>query len=299
MKNKLSSVIGLIYVIFFAIPFIPSLFTAFTESQMNPFDYARITDVDYKAVVLDEPGSEGSVLITERLTYDIHAASRLNTFWELWRDLPEDFIDGVKVDYKVHSVKQILEDGTEIVYEESDRLYWEDEDYVRSNKIYGPGKWFHSPGPYNEDYRDYECVFFYIDGVYREKMVFEVTYEMHNAALKYNDCSDLYLALYSEDTINHLKSYHGEILFPEKDMPSPGNYWVTTYGTKANSFPVEESATKNPGYYTFYFDLDEKGERIEGLYVLGKAISATHNIFPSIRMQPDLMHQGRDRKSVV
>lgn len=38
--------------------------------------------------------------------------------------------------------------------------------------------------------------------------------------------------------------------------------------------------------------VDEKGERIEGLYVLGKAISATHNIFPSIRMQPDLMHQG-------
>ncbi len=34
------------------------------------------------------------------------------------------------------------------------------------------------------------------------------------------------------------------------------------------------------------------GERILGLYVLGKAVSATHNVFPSIRMQPDLMHQG-------
>lgn len=34
------------------------------------------------------------------------------------------------------------------------------------------------------------------------------------------------------------------------------------------------------------------GERIRGLYVAGKAISATHNVFPSIRMQPDLMHQG-------
>lgn len=31
---------------------------------------------------------------------------------------------------------------------------------------------------------------------------------------------------------------------------------------------------------------------IEGLVVLGKAISCTHNAFPSIRMQPDLMHQG-------
>lgn len=37
---------------------------------------------------------------------------------------------------------------------------------------------------------------------------------------------------------------------------------------------------------------DRKGNRIEGMYVAGKAISATHNVFPSIRMQPDLMHQG-------
>lgn len=37
---------------------------------------------------------------------------------------------------------------------------------------------------------------------------------------------------------------------------------------------------------------DEKGNQIMGLYVAGKAISATHNAFPSLRMQPDLMHQG-------
>lgn len=37
---------------------------------------------------------------------------------------------------------------------------------------------------------------------------------------------------------------------------------------------------------------DAQGRRIGGLYVAGKAISATHNVFPSIRMQPDLMHQG-------
>ncbi|MDO4293925.1 MAG: FAD-dependent oxidoreductase [Eubacteriales bacterium] len=37
---------------------------------------------------------------------------------------------------------------------------------------------------------------------------------------------------------------------------------------------------------------DRQGKRIEGLYVAGKAVSATHNVFPSIRMQPDLMHQG-------
>lgn len=38
--------------------------------------------------------------------------------------------------------------------------------------------------------------------------------------------------------------------------------------------------------------VDREGKRIEGLYVAGKAVSATHNVFPSIRMQPDLMHQG-------
>lgn len=38
--------------------------------------------------------------------------------------------------------------------------------------------------------------------------------------------------------------------------------------------------------------LREDGRQIEGLYVAGKAIGATHNVFPSIRMQPDLMHQG-------
>lgn len=34
------------------------------------------------------------------------------------------------------------------------------------------------------------------------------------------------------------------------------------------------------------------GTAVRGLYVLGKAISASHDLFPSIRMQKDLMHQG-------
>ena len=38
--------------------------------------------------------------------------------------------------------------------------------------------------------------------------------------------------------------------------------------------------------------VDLRGKGIRGLYVLGKAISASHDLFPSIRMQPDLMHQG-------
>lgn len=251
--------IGIIcfYVFIFLLVFGGEFSYLFEDINLNPNDYARITDVEYKAVVVDEPGSEGKVVITERLTFDVHAASRNNTFWELWRDLPEDSIDGVKVHYKVNSVKQILEDGTSIIYEESPKLYWDDYDYVSSNTKYGPGKWYHSEGPYNENARRYECVFFYIDDVYREEMVFEIEYEMYNASLKYNDCSDLYLALYSGNTCKYLESFKAEILFPNKDMPAKGNYDVYTYGTNANDFPVKESATLNRGYYTFSFELDE------------------------------------------
>ena len=241
----------------FCLPFLSECSYYFEDLQMNPFDYARITDVDYKAVVVDEPDSQGKVIVTEKLTFDIHAASQDNIFWELWRDLPESYIDGVKVHYKVNSVEQILEDGSEVIYEQSPKLYWDDYDYSKYNTTYGPGKWYHSKGPYNEDYERYECVFFYVDGLYREEVVFEIEYEIYNSALKYNDCSDLYLTPYSDTTINYLESFNAQILFPEEDMPSKGNYDVFTYGTNSNEFKVKESASMNPGYYTFYFNLDE------------------------------------------
>ena len=228
-----------------------------SENQNNPFDYARITEVDYKAVVVDEPGSNGKVIVTERLTFEIHAASSSNLFWELWRDLPEEYIDGVKVEYKVNSVKQIFENGTYREYEESPRLYWDDYDYINSFGGLGPGKWYHSEGPYNEDLRQYECVLFYVDGLYRETVVFEIEYEMINASLRYNDCSELYITLYSEDTIKHLKSFKGQILIPNEKMPRPGNYDAYTYGTNSHDFPFTESDTLNPGYHTFAFELDE------------------------------------------
>lgn len=253
--TKYTLIVWLVLAGMFIFPAIVGAYLSSEDISLNPNDYARITDVDYEAVVIDEPGSEGSVYITERLTFDVHAASRSNTFWELWRDLPEEYIDGVKVDYEVLSVKQILPNGKEIVYEESPVLYWEDEDYISSRL--GPGKWYHSEGPYDEYNAQYECVFFYIDGVYREEMVFEIEYVMHNAALRYNDCSDLYLALYSGDTIKYLESFEAEILFPLKDMPKKGNYDVYTYGTNANEFHVTESDIINPGFYTFRFELDK------------------------------------------
>ncbi len=256
MKIRFSTFICWFVIIFmFLIPILGEYSYVFEDMQLNPNDYARITDVDYKAIVVDEPGCEGKVLITERLTFDVHAASEYNPFWELWRDLPEDYIDGVKVDYTVHSVKQIMPDGTEVLWEESNKLYWEDEDYLSSNPYYGPGKWYHSEGPYDESDAQYECVFFYVDGIYREELVFEIEYEMHNASLRYGDCSDLYLAIYSGSTIKYLDSFKAEILFPNEDMPAQGNYDVYTYGTNTNEFPLTESATANPGYYTFSFEL--------------------------------------------
>ncbi|MBR2045465.1 MAG: DUF2207 domain-containing protein, partial [Agathobacter sp.] len=252
MKSKKTNLAAIIWITIIAAVFILLLLFAIATDEE---DYARITDVSYKAVVVDEPGCEGKIMITERLTFDVHADTEDNLYWELWRDLPESYVDGVKVDYTVHSVKQILDDGTEITYRKSPVLYWEDEDYV-SPKL-GPGRWFHSEGPYSEDDRQYECVLFYLNGVYREEMVFEIVYEMHNASLRYNDCSDLYISMYSGESIQYLESYEAEILFPNEDMPSPGNYKISTYGTNANDFPVKESATKNPGYYTFSFSLDE------------------------------------------
>lgn len=228
---------------------------AYTDEADSDSDYARITDVDYKAVLYDDATNGNKLVVTERLTYDIHAESIYNLFWELWRDLPEDTVDGLKVHYKVNYVKEINDDNTETIYTESPKLYWYDSDYT--SEIYGPGKWYHSEGPYNEDVGLYECVFFYVDGLYREQVVFEVQYEIYNVALKYNDVSELYLTLYSEETIRHLDSFNAQILIPNKDMPEEGNYEAYTYGTNSHVFPFTESDTLNPGYHTFSFSLDE------------------------------------------
>jgi Predicted membrane protein len=227
------------------------------DTPLNNYDYARITELEYTAVVVDEPDSNGKVIITERITFEIHAASKNNLFWELWRDLPEEYIDGVKIEYKVLSVKQVFDDKPDVYYDRSPRLYWEDEDFVYSYGGLGPGKWYHSKGPYDENRRLYECVFFYVNGLYRETVVFEIQYEMYNASLRYNDVSELYLSLYYGDSILFLNSVKGQILIPNELMPQEGNYEVHTYGTNSHSFPFAESTTANPGYYTFSFELDQ------------------------------------------
>lgn len=254
--NKITKIFIIIWLFIFLQPFISEFISYDPEESTGPNDYARITDVDYKAVLVDNPGEGGKVVITEKLTYDVHAASANNLFWELWRDLPEDYVDGLKVDYQVNYVKQLNSDGTETIYRKSPKLYWYDSDYT--SPTYGPGKWYHSVGPYNEDLARYECVFFYVDGLYREEVTFEIQYEMNNAALRYSDVSELYLSMYSEETIEYLESFEGQILIPQKDMPSKGNYLAHTYGTNSHTFDYTESDTINPGYHTFSFSLDEE-----------------------------------------
>ena len=63
------------------------LFGAFQTELIEPEyislanDYARITDVDYKAIMLDnEDAGGGKALIKEIITFDVHAASENNLY---------------------------------------------------------------------------------------------------------------------------------------------------------------------------------------------------------------------------
>ena len=144
-KNNKGSILEIIIVIFYIFIFLSPLifeFFAYIEDEgiiLNPNDYVKITDIEYKALLVDDPEEKSKMIINERITFDIHAASRNNLFWELWRDLPEDTVDGLPIRYNVNYVKQILPNGEEIVYSESPKLYWDDSDYLKSNTRYGPG----------------------------------------------------------------------------------------------------------------------------------------------------------------
>ncbi len=275
--------------------------------KITSTDYARITDIEYKAVVVDGTDNQTSsgnnygkeepqskVVITETITFDVRAMSKDNLFWELWLGLGEEEIDGITRTYKVNSVKQVMPNGEKVVWEEAPQLYWYDDDYVDTYRGLGPNKWYHSEGPYNENARRYECLMFYVDGLYREEITFEIEYEMYNAVLKYADCSELYIPMYSGDTCKYLESFKGEILIPNKDMPQEGLYEATGFGTKDGSFKLKKSTTENEGYTTFSFNLKEKDldflkgyEYLEfDMYAMGEdkhifADYATHNIYTS------------------
>ena len=219
--------------------------------SLNPNDYCNLTDIKYTAILQDNPDGSASVEITEYLTFDVHAGSKSNTYKELWRELPEEYVDGLRVTYNVKSVSQILDNGQEIYYTETPKMYWEDYDFTENSTMY----WHHSKGTGRYPDND-ESVLIYIPWTYREKMTFKIVYTMNNAALKYNDCSELYLSMYSGNSITKLKSYEADILIPNKLMPS--TYDVYTFGTAKSEIPYTHSTTKNLGYNTFSIDLDKK-----------------------------------------
>lgn len=224
--------------------------------------YVRITGLDFTATVIDEKaGDNGKVLIKERITYDVHARTRSSDdkFWEFWRDLPEQEVDGVKQTYNVKSVKQITPNG-DIEFLQASTLYWDDSDYISTLPGLGPNHWYHSKGPYDESLRRYECVMFYVEGIYRDTITFEVEYEMFNAALRYSDCSALNLLLYDDKDAKYLESVKGQIVFPNGKMPSDGNYKMFTYGTTMETFNnlVNKSTDSLSGNTTFAFELTKK-----------------------------------------
>ena len=218
--------------------------------SLNPNDYCNLTDIEYTAVLHDDPNGNANVEITEYLTFDVHAGSRSNTYKELWRELPEEYVDGLRVTYDVESVTQILDNGQEIPYLETSKMYWEDSDYTQSSTM----RWHHSDGSGSYPDND-ESLLIYIPWTYREKMTFKIVYSMNNAALKYNDCSELYLAMYSGNTITKLNSYKAQILIPDEIMPS--TYYTYTFGTANSRLPYTESDYINPGYHTFSINLDK------------------------------------------
>ncbi len=252
--NKLVVRIMLVYFgLMIVIPLLSRYSYALEYVDFSPWDYQKLTDIDAEMVLIDDPMEGSKVLVTERVTFDVHQVSKNDLCYELWLDLPEQVVDGLTLDYTVLSVKEVLPDGSLKEYQKSYFLSTNGNDGG-----YNSNTWYHSKGPYRKARDQYECVFIYVDGIYRDQVTYEITYEMNNVALRYYDCSDLYLSLYSESPIKDLKSYKAEILIPDEEMPSYGNFEYYTYGTDNNGFDVEESSTKNPGYYTFSIDLDEE-----------------------------------------
>lgn len=261
--NKMKKVIQSIVIILFpSVAFLLFIFFAFALEgysleeigldfiSLNPNDYCNITDVDYTAVLHDDINGKANVEITEYITFDVHASSTNNTYKELWRELPEDTVDGLNVTYDVESVTQILDNGEEVPYIKTSKMYWEDEDYTQNSTM----RWHHSKGTGRYPDND-ESLLIYIPWTYREKMTFKIVYSMNNAALKYNDCSELYLSMYSGNTITKLNSYKAQILIPDDLMPSTYNAY--TFGTANSRIPFTESNTINPGYHTFSLNLDK------------------------------------------
>ncbi len=221
--------------------------------DLSPWDYQKLTEVEAQ-IIYDDASAHGTkATVIERVTFDVHQANEDDLCYELWRDLIEEEVDGLRLDYNVLSVHQVMDDGSLVELDECSNYDWNNCDVEELS-----GTWYHSPGPYNKANERYEALFFYVDGIYRDEVTFEICYEINHVGLKYKDCSDLYLLLYGEMPVKDLESYKAQIIIPDEDMPKVGNYEYYTYGTNSNGFTVNESSTLYSGYHTFIIDLDEE-----------------------------------------
>lgn len=236
-----------------------SMFSEYTYMlkyiDLTPWNHQKITDVEAEIELIDEEDLGTKVLVTEKLTFEVHQASKNDLCYVLWKNIPERMSGKPRLTYEIISVKQIMDDGTEIPFTESSTPYKYDSEYK-----HGARKWY-----YNNDYIDYhERIFFYVDGIYRDTVTFEITYILTNAIQKYNDCSDFNISLYPEDYIPDLNSYSAEILIPDKDMPQEGYYEYYTYGSNSDGFPVYESdvsydsSDSSSDYHIFSINLNKE-----------------------------------------
>ena len=246
------SIFALCFLLPILIPLLLEYGYIFEYVDLSPWDYQKLTNVESQIIYNDESSHGTKATVVERVTFDVHQSSKDDLCYELWRDLIEEEVDGLRLDYDVLSVHQVMDDGSLVELEECSSYDWNNYEVEEL-----AGTWYHSPGPYSKLNDRYEAVFFYVDGIYRDEVTFEICYEINHIGLKYKDCSDLYLLLYGEMPITDLESYKTEILIPDEDMPGEGNYEYYTYGTNDNGFNIYESTTLHPGYHTFSINLDE------------------------------------------
>ena len=65
------------------------------------------------------------------------------------------------------------------------------------------------------------------------------------------------MQIYNGETTKFLKSFKAEVLIPYELMPEVGNYYARAYGTNSHVIDYHESDNKNPGFHTFWFNLDK------------------------------------------
>ena len=217
-------------------------------SITNPFEYARITELNFIGELHDSSG-DNFISVKEEINFDIHSASKKNLCVELWRGLEEYKADGLTTLYRINSVKQILPNGETINYTESPRIYLSDSDY--ESPEFGPLKWFHSEGPYSPYSNRYECLMIYPEPTYRDNLKFEIEYEIRGCTYKYKDCSEIYFQVFNGDETKYLKEFNFEFLIPSELMPSSNNYYTKFNGTDKIVIAPDISFNEETGYWVF------------------------------------------------